>query len=206
MIVAIIPARGGSKRVPRKNIREFHGRPMIAWPIEAAKRSGCFDRIIVSTDDEEIAKIALAEGVEVPFLRPAELSDDFTGTVPVIAHAVEWLQAHGAAVRVVCCIYPTAAFLDPEALRRGGQELQESGADYAFTVAPYRHPIERALRIDARGRAAVRRRLMHREDVRHGWEYRDADRGPRGRGSSVRDEPGGAAVLDCTLRLQRHSG
>jgi pseudaminic acid cytidylyltransferase len=155
MIVAIIPARGGSKRVPRKNIREFHGRPMIAWPIEAAKRSGCFDRIIVSTDDEEIARIALAEGVEVPFMRPDELSDDFTGTVPVIAHAVEWLQAHGAAVRVACCIYPTAAFLDPEALRRGGQELQESGADYAFTVAPYRHPIERALRIDARGRAAL---------------------------------------------------
>jgi len=92
MKIAIIPARGGSKRIPRKNIKPFCGKPMIAWPIAAAQDSGCFDRIIVSTDDNEIAQIALAHGAEVPFERPHELSDDHTGTIPVIAHAIRWMS------------------------------------------------------------------------------------------------------------------
>ena len=96
--VAIIPARGGSKRIPRKNIRDFCGKPMIGWSIEAARASGCFDRIIVSTDDREIAELAKRFGADVPFLRPPELSDDYAGTVPVIRHAVEWLHQHGEPV------------------------------------------------------------------------------------------------------------
>ena len=92
MNIAIIPARGGSKRIPRKNIKQFCGKPMIAWSIEAAKISGLFERIICSTDDEEIAFVAREFGAETPFLRPAELSDDHTGTIPVVSHAIKKLR------------------------------------------------------------------------------------------------------------------
>ncbi len=111
--VAVIPARGGSKRIPRKNIKPFAGKPMIAWSIEAALASGCFDRVIVSTDDEEIATVASEWGAEVPFRRPAELSDDHTGTIPVIAHAIEWFREQGEAPAAVCCLYATAPFVQP---------------------------------------------------------------------------------------------
>jgi pseudaminic acid cytidylyltransferase len=149
MKLAVIPARGGSKRIPRKNIRPFGGLPMIAWSIRAAAESGCFDRIVVSTDDAEIAEVARAHGAEVPFMRPPELSDDHTGTVPVIAHAVRWLQAQATPARHVCCIYATAPFLGPEDLRRGLQALDDSGADFAFSVTRYAFPIQRAIRVAA---------------------------------------------------------
>ena len=119
MRLAVIPARGGSKRIARKNVRDFCGRPMIAWSIEAALASGCFDRIVVSTDDTEIAEVARAAGAEVPFLRPADLSDDYIGTTPVVAHAIRWMQAQGCDTHVTCCIYATAPFILPEDLRRG---------------------------------------------------------------------------------------
>jgi len=147
MRLAVIPARGGSKRIPRKNIKPFGGQPMLAWTIRAALSSGCFDRIIVSTDDAGIAEVARAHGAEVPFLRPAELSDDHTGTIPVIAHAVAWQNAHGARADEVCCIYATAPFLEADDLRRGLALLRESGADYAFSVTSYAAPIQRALRL-----------------------------------------------------------
>ena len=105
MRLAIIPARGGSKRIPRKNVKDFCGKPMIAWSIEAAKASGCFDQIIVSTDDDEIARVARAWGATVPFMRPAELADDFTGTLPVMRHAVEWLNQNDGPVEYACCVY-----------------------------------------------------------------------------------------------------
>jgi N-acylneuraminate cytidylyltransferase len=108
MKLAIIPARGGSKRIPRKNIKPFCGKPMIAWSIEAALASGCFDRVIVSTDDAEIAEVSLAHGAEVPFMRPPELSDDHTGTIPVVAHAVGWMGQHVGPVEFACCLYATA--------------------------------------------------------------------------------------------------
>ena len=111
MNIAIIPARGGSKRIPRKNIREFAGKPMIAHAIDAAHRSGLFDRIVVSTDDEEISTIAKIHGAEVPFMRPAELADDFVGTTPVVRHALETLGAQGAVIEFACCIYATAPFV-----------------------------------------------------------------------------------------------
>ncbi len=155
MKLAVIPARGGSKRIPRKNIRPFCGKPMIAWSIEAAQVSGCFDRIIVSTDDAEIAEVARAHGAEVPFMRPAELADDHTGTIPVVRHALEWCVENATAPDLVCCIYATAPFLRPDDIIRGLAVLQDNGCAYAFPVTGYASPIQRALRINAAGRVEM---------------------------------------------------
>ncbi len=155
MKVAIIPARGGSKRIPRKNIKEFCGKPMIAWSIEAALESGSFNRIVVSTDDREIADVAIQYGAEVPFLRPESLSDDHTGTIPVIRHAIEWFIHQGQQPEQVCCIYATAPFLCPEDIRRGFEVLAEASSDYAFSVTSYPFPIQRAIRITPQGRVEM---------------------------------------------------
>ncbi len=155
MKVAVIPARGGSKRIPRKNIRFFCGKPMLAWSIEAAKASHCFDRIIVSTDDDEIAEVARSFGADVPFHRPVELANDYTGTIPVVAHAVEWMRSQGDSPSVVCCIYATAPFLCVEDLHRGLQHLEETGANYAFSVTRYAFPTQRAIRIANTGRVEM---------------------------------------------------
>jgi N-acylneuraminate cytidylyltransferase len=155
MRLAVIPARGGSKRIPRKNLRDFCGRPMIAWSIEAAHASGVFDRIVISTDDDAIAEVARAHGAEVPFLRPAELSDDRTGTTPVVAHAVAWHRAQGLAPAEVCCLYATAPFVRAQDLSLGLERLVASGARYAFSVTSYGFPIQRAIRITAEGRVAM---------------------------------------------------
>lgn len=155
MRLAVIPARGGSKRIPRKNIRPFGGKPMIAWSIEAALQSGCFDQVVVSTDDAEIADVARAHGAAVPFMRPAELSDDHTGTIPVIRHAIEWFQRQGTAPEKVCCIYATAPFVRVEDIRQGLDVLGSTGCDYAFSVTSYAFPIQRALRLTATGRVEM---------------------------------------------------
>lgn len=155
MNVAIIPARGGSKRIPRKNIKGFCGQPMIAWSIEAARQSGCFSQVLVSTDDAEIADVAQRFGAVVPFMRPAALSDDHTGTIPVIRHAVDWLIEQGQQPEHACCIYATAPFITPADLRRGLGILVDTGSDYAFSVTSYPFPIQRAIRIDPQGRVAM---------------------------------------------------
>lgn len=147
MKLAVIPARGGSKRIPRKNIKAFRGKPMIGWSIQAAIDSACFDRIVVSTDDDEIAEVATRLGAEVPFMRPSGLADDHTGTVPVIAHAVGWQQQHGDAPTLACCLYATAPFVRPQDLRRGLELLSAQDSDYAFSVTSYAFPIQRALRV-----------------------------------------------------------
>lgn len=147
MKLAVIPARGGSKRIPRKNIKQFCGRPMIAWSIDAALQSNCFDQVIVSTDDPEIAEVAQKCGAQVPFIRPSQLSDDHIGTIPVVANAIDWFIAQGQAPDQVCCLYATAAFVSAEDLRSGLKVLTESGADYAFSVTSYPFPIQRAIRI-----------------------------------------------------------
>lgn len=149
MRIAIIPARGGSKRIPRKNIKPFCGKPMIAWSIEAALRSAEFDWVIVSTDDEEIAAVARAHGAEVPFMRPTALSDDHTGTIPVIAHAIDWMNRHVDAVDVACCLYATAPFVSAKDIQRGRRTLIETHSEYAFSVTSYAFPIQRAIRITA---------------------------------------------------------
>ncbi|SFH29082.1 pseudaminic acid cytidylyltransferase [Pseudomonas sp. NFACC45] len=155
MRLAVIPARGGSKRIPRKNIKMFCGKPMIAWSIEAALKSGCFDRVIVSTDDEEIAEVAQQYGASVPFMRPAELSDDYTGTIPVIQQAIEWCKANGFDARQVCCVYATAPFVSSEDLRRGLNTLELSGSQYAFSVTSYAFPVQRAIRLTGTGRVEM---------------------------------------------------
>jgi N-acylneuraminate cytidylyltransferase len=152
MRLAVIPARGGSKRIPRKNVRPFCGRPMIAWSIAAAREAGCMDRIIVSTDDDEIARVARACGAETPFMRPAALADDHTGTAAVVAHAIRHFQASGVQPASVCCIYATAPFLRAQDLRAGLQALESTGCDYAFSVTSYAFPIQRAIRITPGGR------------------------------------------------------
>ncbi|MBN8489251.1 MAG: pseudaminic acid cytidylyltransferase [Burkholderiales bacterium] len=155
MRLAVIPARGGSKRIPRKNIRPFGGQPMIAWSIRAALDSGCFDRVIVSTDDAEIAEVARQQGAEVPFMRPPELSDDHTGTIPVIAHATRWQAADGDAPSLVCCLYATAPFVRAADLQAGWTALRDSDAAYAFSVTSYAFPIQRAIRLTPEGRVAM---------------------------------------------------
>lgn len=145
MTVCVIPARGGSKRIPRKNIRPFAGRPMIGWSIEAAEKAGCFQRIIVSTDDDEIADVARALGAEVPFRRPAALSDDHTTTVAVIRHALGWLEADGALPDRLCCLYATAPFVRADDIAAGAVLLEH--AEFAMPVTSFAFPIQRAVRL-----------------------------------------------------------
>lgn len=149
--LAVIPARGGSKRIPLKNIRMFHGKPIIAWSIEAAEKSGLFDRIIVSTDSEQIAQVAVNHGAEVPFMRPVSLADDYTGTNAVVRHCLKWLTDRGETTRYACCIYPTAPFLRPEFLHKGFETMHKYHCAYVFTVTSFSFPILRAVRITARG-------------------------------------------------------
>ncbi|OHE04561.1 MAG: pseudaminic acid cytidylyltransferase, partial [Sulfurimonas sp. RIFCSPLOWO2_12_FULL_36_74] len=132
--VAIIPARGGSKRIPRKNIKDFFGKPLIAYSIQTAVESKLFDKVIVTTDDEEIAKIAKEYGAEVPFIRPKELSDDFTGTGDVVKHALNYLKEHGEEFDFVCTIYATAPLLQPRYLIEGFEALKNSDAINAFSA------------------------------------------------------------------------
>ncbi len=146
MIVAVIIARGGSKRIPGKNIKVFSGKPMLAWPILAAKSAAVFDRIIVSTDSPEIASVAKEWGAEVPFMRPAELSDDYTPTAPVFLHALHALSVEGPRIEYACCLYPTAPFLLPEHLRQGLKELLGTKAPSAVSVTTFDFPILRGFK------------------------------------------------------------
>ncbi|ARP94076.1 pseudaminic acid cytidylyltransferase [Bordetella genomosp. 13] len=141
-IIVVVPARGGSKRVPRKNVRPFHGKPMLHWPLRAAQDTGLFDRIVVSTDDPDIAEAARAGGAEVPFLRDASLADDVTGTTDVVRDAVVRLRLPDDAA--VCCLYPTAAFVQARDLASGLEALREGGVPWVISVAAYRTPIQRA--------------------------------------------------------------
>lgn len=150
--IAIIPARGGSKRIPRKNVKPFHGKPMLAYSIAAAQASGLFDRVVVSTDDAEIMTLARELGAEVPFVRPAELADDHTTTIAVIQHAILALQAAGEPVSMACCIYATAPFVQPRYLREGFDLLSErADKAYAFSVTSFPFPVQRAIRLNEEG-------------------------------------------------------
>ncbi|ARU50040.1 pseudaminic acid cytidylyltransferase [Sulfurospirillum diekertiae] len=156
MRLAIIPARGGSKRIPRKNIKEFCGKPMIAYSIEAAKKSGCFDKIIVSTDDEEIAALARTLGAEVPFMRPKELSDDHTATIPVIAHAIrETCHKELSQLDAICCIYATAPFVQAMFIKEAYEKLKLTKASYAFSATSFPFPIQRAIRLTKEDRVEM---------------------------------------------------
>ena len=151
MKVAVIPARGGSKRIPRKNIRPFGGKPMIAWAIQAVLDSGCFDRVLVSTDDDEVRAVALQYGAEAPFVRPRELADDHTGTSAVVVHAIEWLIASGSHPELVCCVYPTAPFLLAEDLRAGLDAMASPRWQFAFSVTDFESQVFRSFVADPDG-------------------------------------------------------
>ncbi|SEQ37126.1 pseudaminic acid cytidylyltransferase [Pseudomonas sp. NFACC02] len=147
--VAIIPARGGSQRIARKNLKLFNGEPMIVGSIRKALASGLFERVVVSTDDDEIADVARAYGAEVPFMRPADLADAYTGTAAVIQHAIRALDQR---YDFTCCLYATAPLLQTRFLRQGLQALQAAPEkSYAFSVCGFGFPIQRALLINDDG-------------------------------------------------------
>lgn len=147
MRLCVIPARGGSKRIPRKNIKPFRGKPIIAYSIETALQSDCFDQVIVSTDDSEIASISESYGAIVPFIRPSSLADDHADTASVIRHAIEWMESNNTPVSEICCIYATAPFLRSDDIKAALKQLISVSADYCFSVAQYVYPIQRALSI-----------------------------------------------------------
>lgn len=156
MQIALIPARGGSKRIPRKNVRSFGGRPMIGWPITAALTTGLFDHVIVSTEDDEIAETARAEGAEVPFMRPENLADDFSTTRSVIVHAIEAVEAlTGNQVTHLCCLYATAAFVEAEDIAAARKKLEVVSDGFVFAAASYPHPVQRAMIETAEGGAQM---------------------------------------------------
>tara|TARA_B100000212_G_scaffold291237_1_gene232891 strand:+ start:1196 stop:1888 length:693 start_codon:yes stop_codon:yes gene_type:complete len=147
MKLCVIPARGGSKRIPKKNIRLFCGKPIIQWSIEAALKSKCFDKIIVSTDSEEISKISKSVGAEVPFIRPKSLSDDYTSTAPVINHAIEFMKNRHGNIDYVCCIYATAPFIEPNYIKDGFKKFIDAEANFSFSVTTFPFPIQRAIKL-----------------------------------------------------------
>ncbi len=172
MKIAVIPARGGSKRIPRKNIKLFHGRPMISYAIDAAIRSGVFDRVIVSSDDDEIITVALNCGAEVPFLRPKELADDYTPTVPVIAHAISACIDLGWDINFACCIYPGVPFIAIEDLLLSHEILCQGKKNYVFPVTNFPSPIQRALRRANNGRVQPfqpENAATRTQDLEHGY-------------------------------------
>lgn len=151
MKLCVIPARGGSKRIPRKNIRLFAGEPIIAYSIATAHKCKLFDRIMVSTDDTEIANISESLRAEVPFLRPPELADDYTGTNSVVKQAIEWHNTRGIKIEFACCLYATAPFVQTYDLRKAYNLLLKSGKAFVFSVTRYTFPIQRALRLNELG-------------------------------------------------------
>lgn len=155
MNLCVIPARGGSKRVIKKNIKNFCGKPIILWSIEQAKLSKCFDKIIVSTDDTEIANLAKKNGADVPFRRPKLLSNDHAGTSSVISHAIKWQIKYDKKPTYVCSIYATAPFLKSSDLKNGLKILKNTKSSYTFPVTSYAYPIQRSFQIKTNKKLAM---------------------------------------------------
>jgi pseudaminic acid cytidylyltransferase len=151
MTTGLIIARGGSKRIPKKNIKTFHGKPIIAYSIEAALKADIFEQVIISTDSEEIAEVAKKYGAKVPFIRPASISDDDTPTASVISHAIEWYSENEQTPDSICCIYATAPFLQTEYLKKGYNLLQQTDCTSSFSATTYAFPIARSLMLDRAG-------------------------------------------------------
>lgn len=149
MKIALIPARGGSKRIPGKNIKSFCGKPIIAYSVDAALESGCFDHVMVSTDSEEIASVAKAVGAEVPFMRPDDIADDYATTMDVIRHTLAWYEEQGHVVESICCLYATAPFVCAQDLINGEKLLKGTGTSFAFSATEFPFPIQRAFHLDA---------------------------------------------------------
>lgn len=196
--VVVVPARGGSRRVPRKNVRLLDGRPLVAWAVATARAVAGVDRVVVSTDDVEVAEAARAAGAEVPFLRSADLSDDHTPLVPVIADAADRLGLPDDTL--VCCLYATAVGLLPEDLERAAGLLADSDAPYAVGVVRYPHPVQRALSMDSSGRIALVEpdlALVRTQDLPERWH--DAGQFVWGRAGAWR---AGRPVLTAALGVE----
>jgi pseudaminic acid cytidylyltransferase len=155
MNICVIPARGGSKRIIQKNIKDFNGSPIISYSIKAALKSNCFDRVIVSSDDKEIINISKKYGAEAPFIRPAELSDDYVGIIPVVKHAIEQIEFNKNNVENVCCLFATAPFISPETISNSLTKLKQTNADFCFSISSFPFPIQRALKISQEKRVEM---------------------------------------------------
>jgi len=204
MNICVIPARGGSKRIPRKNIKEFNGKPIIAYSIEAAKASKCFDEIIVSTDDNEIAEIAKKYGAKVPFIRPSKYSDDYIGTLPVVKHAVEFINVNQS-VEFVCCLYATAPFINPDVIIKAFKQLIVSKADFCFTVTSFPFPIQRAMKINDKKRLSMfepENFNIRSQDLEEG--YQDAGQFYWGKANSFLNEAMLFSEISCPYILPRY--
>jgi len=188
MNMCVIPARGGSKRIPRKNIKEFLGKPIIAYSIEAALESNCFDEIIVSTDDDEIAELGIKYGAQVPFIRPYELSDDFSNTLSVVKHAIEQKDVNYN-IESVCCLYATAPFIDAKTIYESYEQFTKSDANYCLGITNFPFPIQRAIRVSDKNRL-----IMFDEENSHKRSqdleeaYHDAGQFCWGKASAFRNE------------------
>ena len=205
MKIAVIPARGGSKRIPHKNVKEFCGKPMISWSITAAQEAGLFDLIMVSTDDEEIAHVARSYGASVPFKRPAELSNDHIGTGPVVKHAVEWAIKNLGEIDYVCTIYATAPFIKASDLVAGLSLLKTYGSQMAFAVTSFPFPIQRAIRITKENRVAMfqpENFLTRSQDLEPA--YHDAGQFYWAKAEAVLNEVPGFSEAAAPLILPRH--
>ena len=206
MNICIIPARGGSKRIPYKNIKEFNGKPMISYSIDAAYKSDCFDRVIVSTDDVEIAEIAKLYGAEVPFFRPDELSGDHVGTLPVIKHAVEWVhRKNDDQVDYVCCLYATAPFVQAQAIALALEQLQVAKANYCLAVTSFAFPIQRAVKLTGQNKLAMfypDYANVRSQDLEEG--YHDAGQFCWGKGASFKAMRPILSELTCPFVLPRY--
>jgi len=152
MKLCVIPARSNSKRIPKKNIKNFCGQSMIVYSIKTAIKSGCFDNVVVSTDDIKIAKIAKSFGASVPFLRPKKLASDSASVNSVLKHAIEWFNSHMQLPSEVCCIYATAPFLSPFAIRKAYNQMKRLDADYCFSATSFDYSIQRAIKITKENR------------------------------------------------------
>ena len=153
--LCVIPARGASKRIPRKNIIDFAGKPLIVHSIESALSSGIFDESIVSTDDEEIAKVAKAYKASVPFMRPKELCDDYSSSNVAITHAIKEFDKMGREFQSVCCLYATAPLIDGKLLKEAFNEFQGSECEFLFSACEFEYPIQRAFRLDDEKRVSM---------------------------------------------------
>ena len=153
--IAIIPARGGSKRIPRKNIKPFFGKPVIAYAIELALKSKLFDRVIVSTDDQEIADIAICYGAEVPFMRSTKNATDTASTFDVLKEVLEWYRLRGEEYQIGCCIYPVSPLIKLQSLKGSLLKLVSGDYDSVIPIAPFSHPIQRAMLINKKGEIAI---------------------------------------------------
>lgn len=204
--IAIIPARGGSKRIPRKNIRPFHGRPMMAWSIGVALASKLFDAVIVSTDDDEVASVAVECGAEVPFRRPAELAKDYVPTVPVIRHALSWWEENRGPVKFACAIGATAPFLRAEDLARGRQALElDPSLEFATGVTSFPFSIFRALRMGAGGHISMfwpEHELTRSQDLTEAWH--DAGQFDWGTCDAWRNHDGTFSARSVGIKIPRN--